>query len=44
MYIKETTFGYGVFNKGKLVMEFSTYDEAREWRNYYESAKGTYNF
>lgn len=30
-YIKDTEYGFGVFSWGKLVIEFVTYDEAKEY-------------
>lgn len=31
MYIKDTKFGYGVYMYGTLVIEFATYEEAKEY-------------
>lgn len=30
-YIKDTEYGFGVFSWGKLIIEFASYDEAREY-------------
>lgn len=33
MYIKQTDFGFGIFLRGRLIIEFSTYEEAEEYLN-----------
>ena len=39
MYIKQTDFGFGIFLRGRLIIEFSTYEEAE---NYLEERKELY--
>lgn len=31
MYIKYTGFGFGVYRNGTLIIEFLTYEEAKEY-------------
>lgn len=36
MYIKNTGFGYGVYQSGYLVREFLTYEEAADFKDLME--------
>ena len=40
VYIKQTDFGFGIFIRGQLIIEFATYEEAEE---YLAERKDLYN-